>query len=191
MFLMAVWARLNVHHFVQFAAPIAMVVPVALMRIVDSPVLRTLRKPASILVGLGAGWIAVNQGPWAGKPVDDLATAKQQQLLGWMLDGVALHFDEDNGDALLDCTGLGVEAALLPRKLHSGHPNFQPSALSTRCQAWIHAPPEVEGRVWLMTRAEPGFPGPPRPPWFQVQAWEDGPRQTWLWMLVDSAPGQP
>jgi hypothetical protein len=191
MFLMAVWARLNVHHFVQFAAPIAMVVPVALMRTVDCVLPSTLRRPTSILVGLGAAWIAFNHGPWAGKPVDDMATAEQHQLLGWMLDGVEMHFDEKNGDVLLDCTGLGVEAALLPRKLHSGHPNFQPSALSARCQAWIHTPPEVNGRVWLITRAEPGFAGPPRPPWFLVQAWEDGPRQTWLWMVVDSPSDQP
>ena len=122
LFLMAVWARLNVHHFVQFAAPIAMLVPVALMRIVDSVSLKPLQKAGPAVLGLGLSWLAFTQGPWAGKPVDDLATAEQHQLLGWMLDGVELHFDEDNGDVLLDCTGLGVEAALLPRTLHSGHP---------------------------------------------------------------------
>lgn len=191
MFLMAVWARLNVHHFVQFAGPIAMVVPVAAMRVLNSLPKMPRQSLWVAAVGLGAGWWVWQNNPWAGKPLDDLATAEQHQLLGWMLAGVELHFDPNNGDQLLDCTGLGVEAALLPRILHDGHPNFQPSAASQRCQAWIHSPPEIPGRVFLMTREENGFAGPPRPPWTVVQGWEDSPRKTWLWMLVDSAPGRP
>ena len=191
MFLMAIWARLNVHHFVQFAGPVAMIVPVALMRSLDSLRLARFQSIASAAVGLSAALWVWNYNPWAGKPVDDLATAEQHRLLGWLLDGVELHFDPVNGDQLLDCTGLGVEAALLPRTLHSGHPNFQPSATSARCQRWISSPPDIDGRIFLMTRQEPDFSGPPRPPWVVVQGWEDGPRRVWLWMLVDRDSGRP
>ena len=191
MFLMAVWARLNVHHFVQFAGPIAMVVPVAIARIVDSMRWSRMRAVVMAVVGLASSAWVWTFNPWAGKPVDDLATAEQHQLLGWLLDGVDLHVDEANGDQLLDCTGLGVEAALLPRLLHDGHPNFQPSATSSRCQQWISSPSQASGRVFLMTREEPDFSGPPRPPWVVVQGWQDGPRKVWLWMLVDSGARRP
>jgi len=191
MFLMAIWARLNVHHFVQFAAPIAMVVPVAVARLIETFSADRARPYfTSALALIGAGWVTL-AGPWAGKPVDDLATAEQNQMLGWMINGVNLHFDSAAGDQLLDCSGLGVEAALLPRRLNDGLPNFQTSATSARCQAWMSAPKKGEGRRWLITRQEPDFTGPPRPPWVQVEAWMDGPRQTWLWMRVDSPQTQP
>ena len=186
MFLMAVWARLNVHHFVQFAAPIAMIVPVAIMKAVGTFSPQALKQALGGVLGVGATIVVVTLGPWAGKPVDDLATAEQNQLLGWMLAGVELHFDAKNGDVLLDCSGLGIEAALLPRRLNNGPPNFKPSALNERCQSWMSTPPNAKGRVWMMTRQEPGFTGPPSPPWVQVEAWIDGPRRTWLWMRVDS-----
>ena len=188
-FLMSVWARLNVHHFVQFAAPIAMTVPVAVARTIDftsSKSLRTWLNPLAAV--LGVFWITT-QGPWAGKPVTDLATAEQHQLLGWMLQGVERNVDQ--GDQLLDCTGLGVEAALLPRRLNEGHPNFQPSVLTERCQNWIESPPDISGNVWLLTRQEPGFSSPPQDRWRNVEAWEDGPRRTWMWLLVDMGSGQP
>jgi hypothetical protein len=191
LFLMAVWARLNVHHFVQFAAPIAMTVPVAVGRLLDAMGTRRVRAPLTIvLAALGLFWVTT-QGPWAGKPVDDLATAEQHQLLGWMLDGMGANVNLDGGDVLMDCTGLGVEAALLPTRTHTGHPNFQPSAMSTRCQQWIHHPPQTNGRVWIFTRQEPGFSGPPQPPWQMIQAFEDGPRRTWLWQLVDTNRARP
>jgi hypothetical protein len=191
LFLMAIWARLNVHHFVQFAAPIAMCVPVAVARIVDTVSSGRARIGLTALLGLfGTVWIAT-AGPWAGKPVDDLARAEQNQLLGWMLDGVNMHFDQKGGDQLLDCSGLGIEAAVLPKRLNSGLPNFTTSIASSRCQNWMLAPQSISGRQWLITRQEPGFSGPPAPPWIQVEAWVDGPRKTWLWMRVDSPPAQP
>ena len=182
LFLMAVWARLNVHHFVQFAAPIAMVVPVAIVRAIDTFTPTRIQSALTGLMSLlGIAWIGL-YGPWAGKPVDDLATAEQNQLLGWMINGVNMHFDADAGDQLLDCSGLGVEAALLPRRLNAGLPNFQTSATAERCQRWMLAPQEISGRQWLITRQEPEFSGPSVPPWVQVEAWVDGPRKTWLWM---------
>ncbi|MAY79194.1 MAG: hypothetical protein CL930_00230 [Deltaproteobacteria bacterium] len=189
MFLMAVWARLNVHHFVQFAAPIAMTVPVAFARIVDfsapKPAKNTLHAVVAVLC---IAWVTT-QGPWAGKPVSDLATGEQHQLLGWMLQGVERNMDE--GDQLLDCSGMGVEAALLPRRLNDGHPNFQPSALTARCQSWISSPPNIKGNVWLLSREEPGFNGPTPGQWRKAESWIDGPRKTWMWLLVDTASGQP
>ena len=191
LFLMAVWARLNVHHFVQFAAPIAMTVPVVVGRLIDARGAFRGRLLLNMLLGAaGLFWVST-QGPWAGKPVDDLATAEQHQLLGWMLGGFGANVDLKNGDVMMDCTGLGVEAALLPTRTHAGHPNFQPSALSDRCQDWILNPPQAKGRVWVFTRQEPGFSGPPQPPWQMIQAFQDGPRRTWLWQLVDTNQAQP
>ena len=191
LFLMAVWARLNVHHFVQFAAPIAMVVPVAIVRAIDTFTPTRIQSALTGLMSLlGIAWIGL-YGPWAGKPVDDLATAEQNQLLGWMINGVNMHFDADAGDQLLDCSGLGVEAALLPRRLNAGLPNFQTSATAERCQRWMLAPQEISGRQWLITRQEPEFSGPSVPPWVQVEAWVDGPRKTWLWMRVDRPKTRP
>jgi len=190
-FLMAVWARLNVHHFVQFAAPIAMTVPVAIGRLTDAMGERSARVPVTILFAAGGLFWVTTQGPWAGKPVDDLAKAEQHQLLGWMLGGVGANVNLDGGDVLMDCTGLGVEAALLPTRTHAGPPNFQPSATSARCQQWIDHPPKTSGRVWVFTREEPDFSGPPQPPWQMIQAFKDGPRRTWLWQLVDTNQAQP
>ena len=189
--IMSVWARLNVHHFVQFAGPIAMVVPVALMRVVESLSLPRVRPLISAITAVIAAIVIVTAGPWAGKRVDDLARGEQNRLLGAMLGGVQMHFDAAKGDILLDCSGLGVEAALLPRRLNDGTPNFKPSIQAPRCQAWMALPPQTPGRAWLITRAEPGFSGPPRGSWLQVEAWVDGPRKSWLWMRVDSQPGQP
>ena len=191
LFLMAVWARLNVHHFVQFAAPIAMTVPVAIARIIELVSPQKVRQFSHMgLAMMGIFWVT-KLGPWAGKPVEDLATAEQHQLLGWMLDGMGANVDLKNGDVLMDCTGLGIEAAILPTRTHSGPPNFQPSALTSRCQSWINNPPQNDGRVWLFTRQEPNFNGPPQPPWHMIQAWEDGPRRTWLWQLVDTGRSRP
>ena len=189
LFLMAVWARLNVHHFVQFAVPIAMVVPVALSRTIRTLTFRRAQGTVQALTMLGASAWLWAAGPWAGKPVDDLAQAETHQLLGWMLSGVDMHVDLDGGDQLLDCSGLGVEAALLPKRLNRGPPNFQTSATAERCTQWIHSPPEIAGRQWLITRQEPDFAGPPVPPWMMVESWVDGPRRTWLWMRVDSRGG--
>ena len=191
LFLMAVWARLNVHHFVQFAVPIAMVVPVALSRTIRTLTFRRAQGTVQALTMLGASAWLWAAGPWAGKPVDDLAQAETHQLLGWMLSGVDMHVDLDGGDQLLDCSGLGVEAALLPKRLNRGLPNFQTSATAERCTQWIHSPPEIAGRQWLITRQEPDFAGPPVPPWMMVESWVDGPRRTWLWMRVDSRGGRP
>ena len=116
LFLMAVWARLNVHHFVQFAVPIAMVVPVALSRTIRTLTFRRAQGTVQALTMLGASAWLWAAGPWAGKPVDDLAQAETHQLLGWMLSGVDMHVDLDGGDQLLDCSGLGVG----PRSCPSG-----------------------------------------------------------------------
>ena len=179
LFLMAVWARLNVHHFVQFAVPVSMVIPVAMSRAVRSLSFSRMQPTVQFLLSavVAAAWVWTS-GPWAGKPVDDLATAEQNQLLGWMLSGVDMHVDIDGGDQLLDCSGLGVEAALLPKRLNSGLPNFQTSATAQRCTEWIQSPPDVKGRQWLITRQEPDFNGPPVPPWLAVESWVDGPRRT-------------
>ena len=189
MFLMAVWARLNVHHFVQFAAPIAMTVPVAFARLIDVVSPKKAQTILHILVATGSIFWVTTQGPWAGKPVSDLATAEQHQLLGWMLQGVEKNVDTN--DQLLDCSGMGIEAALLPRGLNHAHPNFQPSALTSRCQDWISSPPNIAGNVWMLTREEPSFNGPPSSQWRKVEAWVDGPRKTWMWLLVDTDGGQP
>ncbi len=191
LFLMAIWARLNVHHFVQFAVPIAMVVPVAASRCLQSLSFARTQPLAQLLMAIvGTVWVWT-AGPWAGKPVDDLATAEQNQLLGWMLAGVDMHIDLASGDQLLDCSGLGVEAALLPKRLNAGLPNFQTSATAERCTQWMQSSNNVTGRQWLITREEPGFSGPPAPPWIVVESWVDGPRRTWLWMRVDSRGGRP
>jgi hypothetical protein len=189
--IMSVWARLNVHHFVQFAAPIAMVVPVAILGALDSLAPARLRSVVGGITSLIAVAYLLVAGPWAGKPIDDLAKGTQSRLLGKMLAGVNLHLDTEGGDILLDCSGLGIEAALLPKRLNPGAPHFKPSALGPRCQSWMDRPPKTSGRSWLITRQEPGFNGPPAPPWVMVEAWVDGPRKTWMWMRVDSQQGQP
>ena len=189
--IMAVWARLNVHHFVQFAVPIAMVVPVALGRLVHTLAFPKLRSPLKAITAVTAAIYLLLGGPWAGKPIDDLAKGTQNPMLGKMLGGVDMHFDAKAGDILLDCSGHGVEAALLPRRLNPSTPNFKPSINNPRCQSWIQQPPSSTGRAWLFTREEPGFSEPPSPSWVVVEAWVDGPRKTWLWMRVDSTKNQP
>ena len=155
-----------------------MVVPVALSRTIRTLGFSRAQAPAQVITTLLAATWLWTSGPWAGKPVDDLATAEQNQLLGWMLNGVDMHVDLAGGDQLLDCSGLGVEAALLPERLNSGLPNFQTSATAQRCTEWIHSPPEITGRQWLITRQEPDFAGPPAPPWICLLYTSPSPRDS-------------
>ena len=163
LFLMVVWARLNVHHFVQFAVPIAMVVPVALSRTIRTLTFRRAQGTVQALTMLGASAWLWAAGPWAGKPVDDLAQAETHQLLGWMLSGVDMHVDLDGGDQLLDCSGPRRGRAPAWARLNRACLNFQTSATAERCTQWIHSP-------WRLPadRADhapgAGLAGPPVPP---------------------------
>jgi hypothetical protein len=185
-----VWARLNVHHFVQFAAGIAMTVPVAVSRLVRTvgPDHRA-REALLGLLGLGGLLWVSTQGPWSGQPVTELSQAEQHRLLGEILSDVQLRLREE--DTLLDCSGMGVEAALLPRRLHPGNPNFNPSITSETCQRWMRLPPNANGGAWLLTRAEAGVAPPSPLRWRKASAWVDGPRQVWLWRAVDTAGDSP
>jgi len=185
MAVMGVWARLNVHHFVQFAAPLAMTVPVAGARLLA--LLGDRGRRLIPLVALGAvGWIGT-QGPWAGKPVSEISTAAEHRMLGQMVRKVTLLVRPE--DVLMDCSGFGVEAALLPRRFHPGVPHFGNSITHPRCRAWIQAPDATDGNAWLLTREEPGDTALPNS-WVQATEWQDGPRHVWLWRHVDTAPAR-
>ncbi len=186
MAVMGVWARLNVHHFVQFAAPIAMTVPVAVAKALA--LLGPKRRLLLPIAGLaGALWVAT-QGPWAGKPVAEISQGTEHRMLGLMVTKVSQLVRQE--DVLLDCSGFGVEAALLPRRFHDGVPHFGNSLSHPRCKAWIHNPPPTKGNAWLLTREEPGDTALPRS-WVQATEWRDGVRHAWLWRHVDTAAGQP
>jgi len=185
MAVMGVWARLNVHHFVQFAAPIAMTVPVAGARLLA---LLGRRGPMTIpaMAIIASIWVGT-QGPWAGKPVTELSTAGEHRLLGQLVNKVKLMIRPE--DVLLDCSGFGVEAALLPRRFHSGTPHFGNSVSHTRCQAWITQPEGTSGNAWLLTREEPGDTALPNT-WVEATEWRDGPRHVQLWRHVDTGPAR-
>jgi hypothetical protein len=183
---MSVWARLNVHHFVQFSALIAMTVPVAGARLLANLGARG-RQILPIVALAAVGWTAT-QGPWAGKPVSDISHGQEHRILGQMVRYVEANIVAD--DVLLDCSGFGVEAALLPRRFHAGPPNFSRTVGTVLCDDWIAHPPAVAGRVWILVREAPGHRGLP-PPWVQEAEWRDGLRRTWIWRHVDSAQGQP
>ncbi len=185
MAVMGVWARLNVHHFVQFAGPIAMTVPVAGARLMA---LLGARGRALIpLAALGAiAWVGT-QGPWAGKPVSEISQGSEHRMVGQMVAKVSTLVAAE--DVLLDCSGFGVEAALLPRRFHPGSPHFGNSLTHPRCQSWVHAPPPTTGNAWLLTREEPGDTALPRS-WVQATEWRDGVRHAWLWRHVDTGTGR-
>ncbi len=186
MAVMAVWARLNVHHFVQFSAPIAMTVPVAGAKIFA--MLGRYGRAVLPIAATGAVFWVATQGPWAGKPVSDISKGQEHRILGQMVRFVETTLESD--DLLLDCSGFGVEAALLPRRFHSGPPNFSRTLGTTLCDDWIANPPSTKGAAWLLTRETPGvhrLPGP----WSRVREWKDGPRRTWAWRYVDRSKGQP
>ena len=185
MAVMGVWARLNVHHFVQFAAPIAMTVPVG-----GAKLLATMGKHGTRMIPVAAVasvlWIGT-QGPWAGKPVSDLSTAGEHRLLGQLVSKTQLLIRPE--DVMLDCSGFGVEAALLPRSFHSGTPHFGNSVSHPRCQAWIAQPDATTGNAWLFTRQEPGDTALPNR-WVLATEWRDGPRHVQLWRHVDTSPAR-
>ena len=140
-----------------------MTVPVAIARLVDIvPRIPTpIRTASHLILGVvGLYWVTT-QGPWAGKAIDDLAKSEQHRLLGWMLDGMGANIDLDGGDVVMDCTGLGIEAAL-PKRTHSD-PRYWPSAQSSRCQSWLNDPEHL-GTGICVHRQEAQFNGPPRPP---------------------------
>jgi hypothetical protein len=183
---MGVWARLNVHHFVQFSAAIAMTVPVAGAKLLSLFGAWGRRSIPFAAVGAVA-WVAT-QGPWTGKPVSDIARGTEHQILGQMVHFVQTTLGPD--DQLLDCSGFGVEAALLPRRFHAGPPNFSRAMGTTLCDDWVANPPQIQGQVWLLNRESPqNTPMPKR--WIRIQEWRDGPRRTWIWRLVDRAKSQP
>lgn len=182
MAVMGVWARLNVHHFVQFSAPIAMTVPVAGARLMG--LLGKRSRAAIPLVAIGSlAWLSVH-GPWAGKPVSDISRGSEHRMLGQILTKVNQLVQPI--DVLLDCSGFGVEAAILPRRLHSGVPYFGNTVAQPRCQQWIASPQPTQGNAWLLTREEPGDTAMPSS-WVQATEWQEGPRRVWLWRYVDTA----
>jgi len=186
MAVMGVWARLNVHHFVQFAAPIAMTVPVAVARLLQMMGPRGRRcLPFAGL--LGSIWVCF-YGPWANKPVTDISSAAEYRLLHEIIG----EFENRLGpeDVAMDCSGLAIEAALLPRRFHPGPPQFATSADHIRCQQWIAAPAPTTGTAWLLTRENTGLMED-APNWEEINQWSDDPRQFWLWRHVDTSPGQP
>ncbi len=186
MAVMSVWARLNVHHFVQFAGPIAMTVPVAGARLLA--LMGPWGRRVLPLAAIGATLWVSTQGPWAGKPVSDISTGTEHRMLGKMVLKVRQLVKPQ--DVLLDCSGFGVEAALLPRRFHSGNPHFGNSLGHPRCQAWIASPEKSSGQAWLLTREEPGDTAMPKS-WIQATEWRDGVRHAWLWRHVDTNAGQP
>jgi hypothetical protein len=182
---MGVWARLNVHHFVQFAAPIAMTVPVAVARLLA--LLGPWGRRLIPALALGAvGWVGT-QGPWAGQPVSEISSSQEQRLLGQILTKLATLVQSE--DVLLDCSGFGIEAAVLPRRFHGGVPHFGQSITHPRCRAWIQQPEPHQGSAWLLTREEPGDTALPST-WSQATEWRDGPRHVQLWRHVDTRPGR-
>jgi hypothetical protein len=182
---MGVWARLNVHHFVQFAAPIAMTVPVAVARLLA--LLGPWGRRLIPVLALGAvGW-AGTQGPWAGQPVTEISSSPEHRLLGQILTKLTKLVQPE--DVLLDCSGFGIEAAVLPRQFHGGVPHFGQSIAHPRCQEWIQQPEPHQGTAWLLSREEPGDTALPAT-WSQAAAWRDGPRHVQLWRHVDTRPGR-
>lgn len=161
------WVSHGVRYVLHLAVPIAVLVPLALDRLLGLPALRWPRgRPwsagAAALVaglwlwqlwpGLDLGRIASLTGPNA--PVagswDPALPDPRVRLSRWL----ASQLGPD--DLVIDCAASSIESFVLPRRLATlralPHEN-------ERCAAWMQRPPDAAGERWLLTRHLPNDPG--------------------------------
>jgi MFS family permease len=154
---MALWVMVPDRYILHFAAPLAMIVPVALSRLLETAAPRAvagwLVPPAPVLAGVWA-FAGVNHG----RPPAPLDDAPQSQALGAMLE--TLRARVGPSDTLLDCSAMGLETALLPRQYHAAPLNLYGNDMR-RCIEWLDAPERRTGARWLVTTVRCPFAPPP------------------------------
>ena len=142
------WVTYWDRYAVQFAVPMAALIPVAGERL--GRILARWRQRADRAPFLGA-WIGVLMllVLWPGLKFWGVGKAEAPALVEA---GPALvaswAFDEmEEGDLLIDCVGLGVNQLLLPRRVETLEFVRQPD----RCLQTLQSLPQVEGRLFLVT----------------------------------------
>jgi len=155
---LSAWTMLPDRYVLQFAAPIAMLVPVGVFRFLGTVVPGRVRFWAEAPAALALGLVVAFQVDH-GRPPPPLNEDGRYRALAALLD--TLHEVLGPDDVLLDCSARGIETALLPRMYHAPPPNLTGND-TIRCMAWLEAPERTSGRRWVVTGVR--CPFPPSPP---------------------------
>ncbi|MDP7110705.1 MAG: hypothetical protein QGH45_02010 [Myxococcota bacterium] len=145
-------------YVLHLAGPIAMLVPVGLVRLGRTVSPRLLGPwVAAALAAAGAIYLLL-----VGNPAQSYRSTAQLNASGQLLrDGIDdVRSRLGPADRLMDCTELRVHVALLPRVFLPPPPMLR-HVDPERCQAWMEAPEPGEGDSWLLTddRSNPSTRG--------------------------------
>ena len=135
-------------YVLHMAGPIAMMVPVGLIRLARTALPRLWGPWAAAAVAVGGVVYLVA----VGNPAQVYRTIQQldveQQLLRDGIDEVRERLAP--GDSLMDCTELRIPVALLPRQVLPPPPMVR-HVDPERCAAWMESPEPDDGERWLLT----------------------------------------
>ncbi|MAE29972.1 MAG: hypothetical protein CMJ87_13475 [Planctomycetes bacterium] len=135
-------------YVLHLAGPLAMVVPVGLIRLARTALPRKVGPwAAAAIAAAGAVYLV-----FVGNPAQIYRSTTQLNAEGQVLrDSVdAVRARLGPADRLMDCTELRVSTALLPRVVLPPPPMLR-HLDEERCQAWMESPEPGEGESWLLT----------------------------------------
>ncbi|MEE2750601.1 MAG: hypothetical protein VX519_04165 [Myxococcota bacterium] len=183
----ATWVMYWDRYVLQFAVPIAVLVPVALSSTGSWLGRRTNRGVLGEKLGTlaSAGWLLLawpllGQG-FAGAPT------MRERVPGQIADWAAQHVGEE--DQLVDCTGLGINQFLLPKTVPLLDFVNQPGL----CTEYLRRPATESGKTWVIARhmptntAQRGVERSIQPEvlielgWQKVDEYHDPPSQIVVW----------
>jgi hypothetical protein len=166
-------ALLPGRYVLQFAAPAAALLPVALVRL--SQTAPRGRSVVPWLAVAGAAWLLV-VGPRLPPTRPGPVEVVRARLLAEVRARVAPE------DQLLDCShNLKVEVALLPAIHHPDPAAFGEAPDPGRCQRWARGPDPGEGARWLITDQDRMLAGVMGREWHAVARVEQGGEHGVLW----------
>jgi energy-converting hydrogenase Eha subunit A len=142
------WIAVSPRYVLQMMGPVAAVVPVALASLIRTLLPKPRAGLGTAITGLGLGAWVLTIGPQereAAVPLEASATyTMTSPIIRYIRDELA------ESDLLLDCSESHIEAAVLPRQLHSPPSNHE-GLDWRRCAWWIDDPPASEGTRWVIT----------------------------------------
>ena len=173
-------------YVVQFAAPLAALVPVAIWRCCRTVLPPSWAWAVSTGVTMGAGLYLLAMGPPSGRSVQPLTVLRPVQQVRAALAGDVQQIVASE-DLLLDCThDLRVEVSLLPHIHHPDPPAFREAPDVGGCRDWAIEPPQGSGRTWLLTDGSGLLQDPPGAGWEEMARRKSAGRIGVLWRWAHS-----
>ena len=146
--LQCLWLPVPDRYYLQFAVPVALVVPLALARLPGTLVPRRFRGwGIAVAVAAGVPWLLLSDGLPSRVPTgihDRPPTPVLREALADLEERLG------PGDHLYDCTELYLEIARLP-DIRRPAPHTPAYRSEEFCRSWMADPGESEGTIWLAT----------------------------------------